>query len=164
LDKSIISQSGGVKVGKQLSLLRDTDGEKTKERVEEHFSEYRMYLLTAPDDLMPKITQTFSIQPPSKSNAFHSTTESVAIERAEYEMERDDFIERTHRAVNRLSSRERELITKSYMTLEDVYDYDVYNEMGVSETTYYRIREKAFYKLAFSLRIVVYKDEETPVN
>lgn len=151
-------------MGEQLSLLRDTDGEKTKAKVEEHFSNYRMYMLTAPDELLPKVTQTFSIQPPSKSNAFHSTTESIAIEKVDFERERDAFIERTHKAVNRLSMRERELITKSYMTHEDVYDYDVYNEMGVSETTYYRIREKAFYKLAFSLRIVVYKDEEAPVN
>lgn len=158
--KKIITQ-GVVLVGKQLSFLRDTDGEKTKEQVEKHFSEYRMYLLTAPDELMPKITQTFSIEPPSKNNSFYSTTESIAIERVAYEQKRNAFIERTHRAVNRLSARERELITKRYMTIEDVYDYDVYNDMGISESTYYRIREKAFYKLAFSLQLVVYKEWET---
>ncbi len=146
----------------QLSFLRDTDGEETKAKVEKHFAKYRMYMLTVPDELMPKITQTYSLVPPSNTNTFHSTTESIAIERVDFELKRDTFIERTHQAVNRLSMRERELITKSYMTHEDVYDYDVYNEMGVSETTYYRIREKAFYKLAFSLQLVVYKDEEAP--
>lgn len=155
---------GVILVGKQLSFLRDTNGERTKESVEKHFARYRMYMLTVPDELVPKITQTFSIVPPSRTNELHSKTENDAIERVDYEIERNDFIERTHRAVNRLSMRERELITKSYMTQEDVYDYDVYNEMGVSETTYYRIREKAFYKLAFSLRIVVYKDEEATSN
>jgi ArpU family phage transcriptional regulator len=52
---------------------------------------------------------------------------------------------------------ERELIIKRYMCLEEPRDYDVYNEMGISESTFYRIREKAFYKLAFALRI---KEEE----
>ena len=151
-------------MGKQLSLLRDTDGEKTKDEVEKHFSDYRMYLLTAPDEIMPKVTQTFSIEPPSRTNTFYSATESTAIERVDYEQERNSFIERTHKAVNRLSTRERELVTKRYLTIEDVYDYDVYNEMGVSETTYYRIREKAFYKLAFSLQVVVYKDEKVSAS
>lgn len=53
-------------------------------------------------------------------------------------------------------------IIKRYMTLEEPYDYEVYNEMGISESKFYRIREKAFYKLAFALRIEVYK-EEAPV-
>lgn len=149
-------------MGKQLSFLRDTDGEKTKEAVEAELERYRICMLTVPDELMPKVTQTYSIVPPSNTNAFHSTTESIAIERADSNRERDEFMERIRKAVNRLSMRERELIFKRYMTIEDVYDYDVYNEMGFSETTYYRVREKAFYKLAFSLKKVVYKDEEAP--
>ena len=70
---------------------------------------------------------------------------------------------RIERAVNRLTKLERELIIKRYMTYdEESYDYEIYNEMGISESKFYRIREKAFYKLAFALRIEVYK-EEAPV-
>lgn len=71
-------------------------------------------------------------------------------------------MQRVQRAVNRLNKRERELIIKTYMTYEEVYVFDVYNEMGISEATYYRIREQAFYKLAFALQIQVYKENETP--
>jgi ArpU family phage transcriptional regulator len=149
---------GVILVGKQMSLLRDTDGEKTKEALEATLEKYRMYMLTVPDELMPKITATYSIVPPSNTNAFHSTTESIAIERVDFEQERDAYIDRIRKAVNRLNVKERELIAKRYMTQEDVYDYEIYNDMGFSESKYYRVREQAFYKLAFILRIEVYKD------
>jgi ArpU family phage transcriptional regulator len=144
----------------QLSFLRDTDGEKTKEAVEAALEKYRMYMLTVPDEFLPRVTQTYSLVPPSNTNAFHSSTESAAIKKADFERERDEYMERIRRAVNRLNKTERELIIKRYMSIDEPYDYEVYNEMGISESKFYRIREKAFYKLAFALRIEVYKEEE----
>nr|WP_309505639.1 hypothetical protein [Anoxybacillus caldiproteolyticus] len=49
------------------------------------------------------------------------------------------------------------------MTEDDVYDDEVYNEMGMSESKDYRLRASALYKLAFILRIEVYKEEKAPV-
>ncbi|MGG0554865.1 ArpU family phage packaging/lysis transcriptional regulator [Priestia aryabhattai] len=146
----------------QTSLLRDVDGKETKVNVEKAFADYRMYMMTVPEDIMPKVTLSYSLVPPSNTNAFHSSTEDTAIKRVDYEIKRDNFMQRVQRAVNRLSKRERELIIKTYMTYEDVYAFDVYNEMGISEATYYRIREQAFYKLAFALQLQVYKETETP--
>ncbi|WP_378210024.1 ArpU family phage packaging/lysis transcriptional regulator [Anoxybacteroides rupiense] len=149
---------------RQLSLLRDVDGEKTKEAVEAALEKYRIYILTVPDEWLPKVTQTYHLDvPPSNTNAFYSSTESAAIKRADFERERDEYMERIRRAVNKLNKMERELIIKRYMALEESYDYEIYNEMGISESKFYRIREKAFYKLAFALRIEVYKEEEAPV-
>ncbi|WP_372780288.1 ArpU family phage packaging/lysis transcriptional regulator [Priestia aryabhattai] len=146
----------------QTSLLRDVDGKETKVNVEKAFADYRMYMMTVPEDIMPKVTPSYSLVPPSNTHAFHSSTEDTAIKRVDYEIKRDNFMQRVQRAVNRLSKRERELIIKTYMTYEDVYAFDIYNEMGISEATYYRIREQAFYKLAFALRLQVYKETETP--
>lgn len=147
---------------KQMSFLRDVDGEKTKAAVEAALERYRMYLLTVPDEFLPRVTQTFSLVPPSNTNEFYSSTESVAIQKVDFEQQRAEYIERMRRAVNRLNKIERELIVKRYMSFEESYDYEVYNDMGISESKYYRLREKSFYKLAFALRIEVYK-EETPV-
>lgn len=147
---------------KQLSFLRDVDGEKTKEAVEAALEKYRMYMLTVPDEYLPRVTQTYSLVPPSNTNAFHSSTESAAIKKADFERERDEYIERIRRAVNRLNKTERELIIKRYLSNEEMYDYELYNEMGMSESKYYRLKARAFYKLAFILRIEVYK-EEAPV-
>ncbi|MCQ5364736.1 ArpU family transcriptional regulator [Anoxybacillus salavatliensis] len=146
---------------KQLSFLRDVDGEKTKKAVEEALEKYRMYMLTVPDEFLPRVTQTYSLVPPSQTNAFHSSTEDIAIKKVDFERERDEYMEKVRRAVNRLTKLERELIVKRYLTLEEPYDYDVYNEMGMSERQYYRIKARAFYKLAFILRIEVYKGECT---
>ncbi len=146
----------------QTTLLRDVDGKETKINVEKAFADYRMYMMTVPDDIMPKVTPSYSLAPSSNTNAFHSSTEDTAIKRVDYEIKRDTFMQRVQCAVNRLNKRERELIIKTYMTYEDVYVFDVYNEMGISEATYYRIREQAFYKLAFALQVQVYKENETP--
>ena len=143
---------------KQLSFLRDVDGEKTKKAVEEALEKYRMYMLTVPDEWLPKVTQTYSLVPPSNTNAFHLPTESVAIKKVDFERERNEYMNRIVRAVNRLTKLQRELIVKRYMSMEEPRDYDVYNEMCISESKYYRERERAFYKLAFALRIEVYKE------
>ncbi len=148
---------------KKMSFLRDVDGEKTKEAVEAALEKYRMYMLTVPDEYLPRVTQTYSLVPPSQTNAFHSSTESAAIRKVDFERERDEYMERIRRAVNRLTKLQRELIIKRYMSIEEPRDYDVYNDMCISESKYYRERERAFYKLAFALRIEVYKEEETPV-
>jgi ArpU family phage transcriptional regulator len=148
----------------QLSFLRDTDGEKTKEAVEAALEKYRMYMLTVPDEFLPRVTQTYSLVPPSNTNAFHSSTESAAIKKVDFESERDEYMEKIRRAVNRLNKTERELIIKRYMSIDEPYDYEVYNEMGISESKFYRIREKAFYKLAFALRIEVYKEVKSEVT
>jgi hypothetical protein len=38
------------------------------------------------------------------------------------------------------------------MSNEEMYDYELYNEMEMSESKYYRLKARAFYKLAFTLR------------
>lgn len=143
---------------KQLSFVRDLDGEKTKEAVEAALEKYRMYMLTVPDEHPPRVTQTYSLVPPSQTNAFHSSTEDAAIKKVDFERERDEYMEKIRRAVNRLNKTERELIIKRYLSNEEMYDYELYNEMGMSESKYYRLKARAFYKLAFILRIEVYKE------
>ncbi len=59
---------------------------------------------------------------------------------------------------------QRDIIVKRYLEDEDVCDYMVYNEIGMSERTYRRVKARAFYKLAFALRLEVYEAEETGGN
>jgi ArpU family phage transcriptional regulator len=145
----------------QLSFqLPEIDREETKKRVEAALEKYRFYLLTIPEERLPKVTATYSLVPPAHTNAFHSSTETAVIDKVDFERERDEYMEWIRRGVNRLSARERELIVKRYLSDEEIYDYELYNEMGMSESKYYRIKSRAFYKLAFALRIEVYKEEE----
>lgn len=43
-----------------------------RKKVEIALEKYKMYLLTLPDDMLPKITSSYSIAPPSKTNQFYS--------------------------------------------------------------------------------------------
>jgi ArpU family phage transcriptional regulator len=144
-------------VVKQLSFLRDTDGEKTKEAVEAALETYRIYV-----DGSGRIPATRDANVLSRAAKQHECFSFIYRERgnqkADFERERDEYMERICRAVNRLNKMERKLIIKRYMCFEEPRDYDVYNEMGISESTFYRVREKAFYKLVFALRIEVYKE------
>lgn len=91
----------------QLTLnIPQIDEEATKSKAEKLLDQYRLYLLQVPDDFLPKVTPTYSIVPPSITNEFHSPTEDAALKRLDWEIQRDKFLKRIQRAVNRLSQRE----------------------------------------------------------
>ncbi|KQL19278.1 ArpU family phage packaging/lysis transcriptional regulator [Cytobacillus solani] len=126
-------------MGKQLTFkLPEIDREATQQNVEEAIETYRIYLLTVPEEKLPKITATYSLVPPSNTNGFHSTTEDIAIQRADEERERIEYVEWFRKAVNRLSPKEREALFIRYLGEEEAYDYEVYNQLGMSESYYHR--------------------------
>lgn len=137
-------------------MLPEIDRVATKKAVEAALEKYRIYLLTLRLDQLPKVTQGYSLVL-AVTNQFHSSTEKIAIRNVDYEWEREEYIRRVINAVNRLSKWERAIIIQRYMSEEDVYDYEVYHELGMSERKYYRLKSRAFYKLAFALKIEVYK-------
>lgn len=137
-------------------ILPKIDREATKAAVEMTLEKYRIYLLMEPEDKLPKITQTFSLIPPTNTNGFHSSTEDAAIQNVDNKNYRENFLIKVQKAVNRLNRREREIIVKRYMDPEEHFDYQVYNDLGHSERHYHRIKARAFYTLALILRIEVY--------
>lgn len=143
----------------QLSFqLPEINRENTRTAVESTLERYLVYLLMDPEEMQPKVTTSFSIVPPSYTNQFHSSTEEIAIKRLDLEKERRDYIKMIQKAINRLSYQERAVMIKRYLEEEDIYDYEVYNELGYSERKYYRVKARAFYKLAFILRLEVYEE------
>lgn len=144
-------------MAQQLSfVLPEIDRVSTKNRVENLLEQYRILLLQVDIEFVPKVTAGYSLVPPSSTNAFHSSTEEAAIKIVDYQRNRTEFILRMQKAVNRLSYQERSIIIRRYMLNEEYYDYEVYNELGMSERKYYRIKARAFLRLAFALREEVY--------
>ncbi|MBS4171926.1 ArpU family phage packaging/lysis transcriptional regulator [Bacillus sp. FJAT-49736] len=146
-------------MGRQLTFkLPEIDRKQTQENVEAAIETYRMYLLTVPEEILPKVTTSFSLIPPTYTNAFHSSTEDVAIARVDEERVRIEYIENFRKAVNRLSKKEREALILRYLGEEELFDYEVYNQLGMSESYYHnKFKPRIFYKLALALRIEVYK-------
>lgn len=140
--------------------LPEINRKETRDKVEAALEKYRIMLLMDLEELEPKITSSYHLAPSSQTNEFYSTTEDTAVNKIDLENKRENYINKIIRAVNRLSYHERKIIINRYLTEEDVYDYEVYNALGFSESKYYRIKSDAFYKLAFLLRIVVYKEEK----
>ncbi|MCC2931625.1 ArpU family phage packaging/lysis transcriptional regulator [Bacillus sp. LBG-1-113] len=150
-------------MSQKIMKLPQINEQATKLKVEKLLDQYRLYLLQVPDDSLPKITPTYSIVPPSITNEFYSSTEENAIKRLDWEIERNRFLKRIQKAVNRLSLKERQVIVMLYMQQDEMYDYEVYAEMGLSQRSFYRVKAKALYRLAFALREEVYtKKREKP--
>jgi len=144
-------------MGKLSMFLPTINSKATKKKVEKIFDEYRMYLVTLPSDFLPKITASYSMLPASVTNKFHSSTEDAAIERIEFELERNKFVNKVHAAVNSLKPDERFIIIKCFMQQHAGYDPDIYLELGMGKTRYYEIKGEAMLRLAFALQIEVYK-------
>ncbi|PHA00929.1 ArpU family transcriptional regulator [Bacillus pseudomycoides] len=145
-------------MNKQLSFnMPVVDGTKTKKEVEEVFETYRQYLAMMPSDILPKVTPSYSIIPPTVTNEFNSSTENIAIERIEYEQERNKFMSWVCEGVNRLKDDERKIIIQCFMDDAPGYDPDIWLEIGVGKTKYYKLKGQALLRLAFNLKIEVYK-------
>lgn len=143
----------------EKQLLPEIDRERTKEAVEKALEKYRIFSISVPEEHLPKVTASYTLTPPANTNAFHSPTEDAVIKNVDYHIEREKYIKQIQKAVNRLAFQERALIIKRYMSDEDVFDYTIYNELHISERKYYRIKSRAFYKLAFAMKLEVYTNE-----
>ncbi|WP_078430470.1 ArpU family phage packaging/lysis transcriptional regulator [Alkalihalobacterium alkalinitrilicum] len=137
--------------------IPEIDRKETKEAVEKALSNYKWYLLATPEEELPRMTASYSLTPPSNTNAFHSSTEEAAIKNAHFDIERKKYIDKFVRAFNRLSAIERQVINKRYLEEDEIFDYLVFNELGLGETKYYEVKGRAIYKLAFALRLDVMK-------
>ena len=140
--------------------LQAIDHKATKRKVEAILRQYRIYLLQVSLDKLPSITAKYMLVP-SASNQVKSSTEKAAIANVDYEMERNRFIDLVVGAVNRLSNEERRLVILRYFGEEEWFDYQVYNELNISERHYYRLKANALNKLAFALKVEVYQEKET---
>lgn len=139
--------------------LPEIDRDSTKQAVEKALETYRLYALQVSLDRQPAITASYSFTPPS-ARLPSSSTEQAALANVEYEQERLKYINWIVNAVNRLSKTERMIIHKRYLSDDEMFDYQIYNEMCISERNYYRMKARTFYKLAFALKIEVFKESE----
>ncbi|PFA66852.1 ArpU family transcriptional regulator [Bacillus sp. AFS015802] len=138
-----------------MAAVRLLKSKELRRQVEEALEKYRLYVLTFPIEQTPKITASYSLVPPTNTNQFHSSTEDAAINKVDRDRERYAYIEMIQKAVNRLDPLEREMIIRKYFGDEELFDYEVYNELGMGETFYnQKFKPRVFYKLAVILGIV----------
>ncbi|MGE7942807.1 ArpU family phage packaging/lysis transcriptional regulator [Lysinibacillus xylanilyticus] len=143
-----------------IEILQDIDGEATQKEIENIFRQYRTYMLTTPDDLMPSITAKYTLEMPSFSNVKQSAVEGAAIECVDKEKEHERFFAWFNRGLCRLTAIERRIIALAFLETEPMYNYEIYTELRMSKSKYYRLRNRALYKLAMGLGVEVYQKVE----
>ncbi|PFD35082.1 ArpU family transcriptional regulator [Bacillus cereus] len=157
---------------KQLSFLPKIDRASTQEKLEGVLESVRIYRQFGMIRKEMKVTPSYEMREHGPTHAVGKPLEDVAIANLQ-QIEREKWLETMSFRVNQALSRfgnsqtgknQREIIVKRYLEDEDVCDYMIYNEIGMSERTYRRVKSRAFYKLAFALRLEVYETEETGGN
>ncbi|MED4586654.1 ArpU family phage packaging/lysis transcriptional regulator [Brevibacillus choshinensis] len=143
----------------QLTLLPEINRPETEKKVKEALDLARDFIrMGFHPGIEAATTPGYSIIPPTQTNAFHSSTESAAIKNVDVEMKRREYVDRILVAVRRLAKKERELIMVRWFGDDDLTDVEAYVDLEMSHGTFYRIRARAFYKLAFALKLEVYSD------
>ncbi|CAI8810938.1 MULTISPECIES: ArpU family phage packaging/lysis transcriptional regulator [Bacillus] len=157
---------------KQLSFLPKIDRTATQEKLEGVLESVRIYRQFGMIRKEMKVTPSYEVRYHGPTHDVGKPLEDVAIANVQ-QSEREEWLEkmsfRIDQALNRFGNglagrNQRDIIIKRYLEDEDICDYMVYNELGMSERTYRRVKARAFYKLAFALRLEVYEKEEAGGN
>ncbi|MBJ8075277.1 ArpU family transcriptional regulator [Bacillus cereus group sp. N12] len=157
---------------KQLSFLPKIDRTATQEKLEGVLESVRIYRQFGMIRKEMKVTPSYEMREHGPTYAVGKPLEDVAIANIQ-QSEREEWLElisfRIDQFLNRLGNGsagriQRDIISKRYLEEEDVCDYMIYNEIGMAERTYRRWKSRAFYNLAFALRLEVYETEETGGN
>ncbi|HDR7412283.1 TPA: ArpU family transcriptional regulator [Bacillus toyonensis] len=156
----------------QLSFLPKIDRAATQKKLEGVLENVRLYRQFGMMREEMKVTPSYEIRYHGPTNDVGKPLEDVAMANIQ-QSEREEWIKkmsfRIDQFLNRLGNSnagriQRDIISKRYLEEEDVCDYMIYNEIGMTERTYRRWKSRAFYNLAFALRLEVYETEETGGN
>lgn len=154
---------------KQLSFLPKIDRAATQEKLEGVLESVRIYRQFGMMRKEMKVTPSYEVRYHGPTHDVGQPLEDVAMENIQ-QGEREKWLEymsfRIDQFLKRLGNGragniQRDIISKRYLEEEDMCDYMVYNEIGMAERTYRRWKSRAFYNLAFALRLEVYEQEES---
>jgi ArpU family phage transcriptional regulator len=136
--------------------VSEIDHYKTRERVEEYID--TALAMRDTDGVRKETAMTPNYAPRDyTSNAqTGKPVEDAAIANVEADAMRQHWI-MLQRALLVLRPEERRLIELRYLGEDTLYDYQVYNQMGMSDRTYKRLKNKAIKRLAIKLNIEVWK-------
>ncbi|PGT20755.1 ArpU family phage packaging/lysis transcriptional regulator [Bacillus cereus] len=145
---------------RQLTFLPKIDRRATQVRLEVILENVRIYRQFGMIRNEMKVTASSEVRYHGPTNIVGKPAEDVALANvvmSEKEVKLQRLSSQIDKALSRFSKDQRDIIVKRYLEDEEVFDYMVYNEIGMSERTYRRNKANAFYKLAFALRLEVYE-------
>lgn len=142
-------------MAEQLVLdIYDIDNDATKNAVVNYLIKAREYQITEFIPEEASITATHSVTPRSYTGLTTDQTGRLATYNVDEQLRRKKHIERTNKAISRLSERQKYIICTRYIDNEDLTDYEVAEQLGYSVRHYRRIKSKAIYRLATMLGLM----------
>lgn len=138
--------------------LTAIDEKETARAIEEKLREYRTYKLIAHEDKVPQITAKYTVEMPNFSNIKSSSTENTALANVQNKKDAEEFLSKFAKAMNKLTYIERKLITLAFLEDDPLFNYEICNELNISESKFYRLRTKALYKLALAMGVERYRE------
>lgn len=149
----------------QLSFnILPIDEKATRLAVEEYLETIRQYRQIGFVRREAAITQSYTYREHQSTNAISKQTE----ENATYNVDKEAELQAKDRlldmAMSKLSSIQREVIQRSYLDNEGEFDYISCGEMGISDTTFRRLKVEAISILASALRLEIMFDEKLQIK
>lgn len=141
----------------QMSFrVREIHHIETRKRVEEYIETALMWRNTAAVRKETAMTPNYAVRDYSSNSGVSKPVEDAAISNADVDMEMKQQWELLQRALNILRPDERQIIELRYLETQPVYDYEVYNKLGMSERTYIRAKQRAIKTIGMALNIAVW--------
>ncbi|MEW4368762.1 ArpU family phage packaging/lysis transcriptional regulator [Paenibacillus kandeliae] len=136
----------------------------TRQAVAEYIEEVRLYRQIGFVRRESNITQGYSPREHGSTNKINKQTERIAIWNVDMEAKLQRQDEELMEAMSRLNSKQREIIHRSYLDDEGEFDYISCGEMGLSDSTFRRIKKEAIFILATRLRLLIWSESEKQHN
>lgn len=131
----------------------------TRRRVEDELERVRLYRKIGIIRREVSTTVRYEARMHGPTNKVGKVTENTAV----WNVDREADLERRSmlldKALSCLGEMERELIARRYLESEDMFDYLICGELGISERKYRRVKAAALYKLALALNLEVLMEE-----
>lgn len=137
------------------------DEKATRRAVEDYLEEVRQYRQIGFIRLQAAMTPSYVPRYHGAINVISNPTENAAVWNVDREAELKKKSELLDLSMSQLSSVQREVIERSYLDKEGEFDYISCGEMGISESTYRRVKSSALYFLAFAMNIEIYNHDGT---
>lgn len=131
------------------------DEKATRRVVEEYLETVRQYRQIGFVRREAAVTQAYVYREHQSTNAISKQTENIAVYNVDKEAELKEKDHLLSLAMERLSSVQREVIQRSYLDNEGEFDYISCGEMGISESTFRRIKKEAVGILAGAMKLEV---------
>lgn len=128
-----------------MPLFPDVDVGKTKENAKKILRGYPRWRRIANDFDGQKITQEYTFMPRNLSSSPSKPVEKLAIRKTDALLE----LEAIEQAIsNMFDPYSRLILFEKYLAREPNKDYTIYSDLGISESSYYDLLNKALFEFA----------------